>query len=371
MGFFSNRGASANTGSDVNLLENCEAIEPKYENFDEAALASIVEAEENYNNIMQAVGVDELDFFEENGFEMVYTTEAASGFFGKVKEFFMNLYQKIKGLFQKFVSLIDSYTKSDKDFVNKYRKHLLSANTKDFEYKGFEFTHLDAGTEKSMTKAQEQVGLGNLENIPGKEGNEAMESKIKGVEDRSEIVEKMRGAAVSAIGGGSASGLEAGEFSKELFMVFRKGEDSKVNIEKVNVSEQLSTILNAADTKKKAEKAFSDLEKTINNAIKALDKAEKEAVKDAPSKDSEGKATSDPTNGTYVSLIGTYIYFIKEKLSIGQTVNGALLTALKDQNRQAKSICVSLMNYKPKHESVGSLGESAVGGSLLGNVTIK
>lgn len=359
MGFFTNR-TGTHGGSVGNLLEGVEAIEPKYENFDESALATIVEAEENYNNIMQAIGVDEFAYFEENGVEMVYTEATAGGFFSKVKAFFTNLYQKIKGLFNKFIALIDSYAKSDKDFVNKYRKHLLTVNTKGFEYKGFEFTKLSPNVGSAMDKAYGVTGLGNI-------GSDT-DGALKAVEDRGEVCEKMRGAALSAIGG-QGGNYEAGEFSKELFMLFRNNEDSKVSIEGTEVSKQLSIILNYGEAKKAAEKSFKDLEKEINNVLKDLDKAEKELVKKVP--DSSASADENTSNAKGVQLISTKIFFTKEKLNIGQTINGALLTALKDQNRQAKSICVSLMNYKPKNESAGFYSEGAGYDSALGSVVIK
>ena len=130
-------------GAVSELLENCEAIEPRTDYFAEAALNIVVEGEENYNRIVQAVGIDEYNYFEENGVEMVYEAADIKGFFGKIKAFFVNLLQKIKGLIKKFISLFDSYTKSDKDFVNKYRRHLVSVNMKNFEYKGYKFKYID------------------------------------------------------------------------------------------------------------------------------------------------------------------------------------------------------------------------------------
>ena len=363
MGFFGTRGSANGGATYTNVLENLDAIEPKYENFDEAALASIVEAENNYNNIMQAIGIDEFTFLEENGYEMVYTESSASGFLGKVKEFFKNLYQKIKGLFQKFIALIDSYAKSDKDFVNKYRRQLLTVNTKDFEYKGFNFVKLAPNVGVAMDKAYgvtglNKVGIGSTETL-------------KAVEDETDIGEKMRGAAINAIGGPSGS-LEAGEFSKELFILFRDGEESKISIDKVDVSGELSVILNYNETKKHAEKTFKELEKAINETLKGLDKTEKELVKKSPGeKDADGKVQPDEANSKAVQVVSKQIKFTKEMLSIGQTINGAQLTALKDQNRQAKSICVSLMNYKPKNESAGYYSEGAVGDSALGSIVIK
>ena len=66
MGMYSRNINSVDNGIISELLENCEAIEPRTDYFTEAALNIVVEGEENYNRIMQAVGIDEYNYFEEN-----------------------------------------------------------------------------------------------------------------------------------------------------------------------------------------------------------------------------------------------------------------------------------------------------------------
>lgn len=331
MGIYNNNliGSELNTDTLIECYE-----EPGIE----GACAIVAESEMNYNKIMQAVGIAELNYFAENGQEMVYEAGTASAFIEKAKQFFKNIWEKIKGLFKKFFSMFDSYVKSDKDFVNKYKKHLLSVDTRNFKYKGYQFDKLNIDLEKCASSA--------ITSLPANYSDKM---------DRNDEIEKARAAAI-----GKSSGLTASEFTKELFMLFRKGEDAKIDLENISVSEQLSHISGSSALKKNAEKNYKDLEKTINNNIKKLNNIEKELVKLVPGKDDVSADIKQANHG---------IWAMKEALNITQLINGANLTAIKDQNRQAKAICVKLMNYKAKNESTDFGG--GAGSSFLEAVTIQ
>lgn len=319
----------------------------------EGAYAIVAESEANYNAIMQAVGVAELAVYESTGYEMVYEAGDVKGFFGKVKEFFMNLLEKIRGLFKKFFSMFDSYTKNDKDFVNKYKKHLLSVNTKNFKYKGFNFTLDAVDLDRASTAMQGVIPSGSTSG-----DITSLQNEIAKSENRVELVEKMRGKAIGE------SSLEAGEFTKELFKKLRSGEDSKEEMDNISVTDQLIAISENSALKKAAEKQFKDLEKAIKEAIKTVEKSQNELLKGVPDK-TDKEATV--LRAAKIKVASNHVSNLKDKLAILQVINGAKLTAIKDCNRQAKAICVALMNYKPKNESTVFTNESG----FLAGVTIR
>ena len=319
----------------------------------EGAYAIVAESEANYNAIMQAVGVAELAVYESTGYEMVYEAGDVKGFFGKVKEFFVNLLEKIRGLFKKFFAMFDSYTKNDKDFVNKYKKHLLSVNTRNFKYKGFNFTLDAVDVDKASTAIQGVMPSGSTS------GNiSSLQAEIAKSENRVELVEKMRGKAIGE------SSLEAGEFTKELFKKLRSGEDTKEEMDNISVTDQLVAISENSALKKAAEKQFKDLEKAIKEAIKTVEKSQNELLKGVPDK-TDKEATA--LRAAQIKVASNHVANLKDKLAILQVINGAKLTAIKDCNRQAKAICVALMNYKPKNESTIFANE----GGFLAGVTIR
>lgn len=316
----------------------------------EGAYHIVAESEANYNAIMQAVGVAELAVFESTGAEMIYEAGDVKGFFGKMKEFFMNLWEKIKGLFKKFFAMFDSYTKNDKDFIAKYKKDIATANTKGFKYKGFNFTLDAVDVQKSANKIHSMLPSSTPNNKSG------LEEFIKKFEDRVELVEKMRGAAIGE------SSLEASEFTKELFKALRSGEDTKEEIDNISANEQLLAISENSALKKAAEKQYKDLEKEVKEAIKTLEKSEKELVKDIPGKgDKEGAEL----RALQIKAANIHIANLRDKLNILQIVNGAKLTAIKDCNRQAKAICVALINYRPKNESTSVFESGFLAGVTL------
>ena len=322
--------------NDVELELGTSVEECAYEPGIEAAWAIVAESEQNYNAIMQAIGVEELAVYESTGEEMVYEAGNVSGFFGKVKEFFLKMWEKIKGLFKKFFAMFDTFVKNDKDFVNKYKAHLAKIDTRNFEYKGFKYTKLDL----DLTKVDATIeGV-----IPVKMATpttvEAANKALKNAENREVVVERMRGAIIAG-----ENSLSASEFSKELFKMFRNNEDSKETIEGVNVTELLMNISGNSKLRKDAEKAYKELEKTIKKEIKDLEKAEKELVKSMPE--------AGELRAKQIRHANNVIAFKKEKMNILNVVNGAKLTAIKDYNRQSKAMCVALMNYKPKNESFG------------------
>lgn len=333
-------------------MDSIESIPCKYDNMLEASYAIIAESEANYANIMKAVGIAELAVFEESGQEMIYEAADVKGFFGKVKDFFVNLMKKVKGLFEKFFAMINSYAKSDKEFVNKYRKQLLAVNTRDFSFKGFKFTidqvkireyntngtNFINDTFNSMTIGTDKADI--KENMD----KESIEADIKKVED-SDFSDKMRGKIL-----GASSDLTASEFSKEIFEKLRDGEDTKTEQENVNISTFLNDILSTKETKKTADRVFKEINTTIKDKIKATDSLEKNLLKKVGTSEGKDKADQENLLNLQIRVANKATQCLKDEQMMLQTINGQILQAIKQQNRQAKSVCVSLLNYKPKNE---------------------
>lgn len=348
------------TSNDVtDLFDNQNIIESVYESPIEAAFHIVAEGEENYNRIMQAIGIDELAVLESTGAEMVYETVDIKSVFGKIKEFFVNLFNKIKGIFQKFMAMINSWVKSDKDFVAKYKKQLSLVDVTGFEYKGYKFTNQDFNINTASGKARNSVGESIGADIyTAKFDSVAADNFIKALDDKSDIIEKARGASIGT------NSITAGDFSKELFMFFRNGESSKVDIDGVSVTALFNIIEGAAEAKTRANKAYTDVEKSFKEFFTVVDKAERELKTLVPT----GNDSSNSEISTKIRAASISIGFMKEIASIVTIINGAKLAAIRDENRQAKSVCIQLINYKPKNESAFVHTE---GSSFLNRVVFK
>lgn len=343
---------------------NLNIEECSYEPGLEGAMAIVAESEANYNAIMRAVGIEELAVYESTGAEMVYEAGNISSFFGKVKEFFKKILEKIKALFKKFFAMFDSYTKSDKEFLNKYRQVLTRVNTRDFKYKGFKFTHLNIDINDINNKLNTEIEI-TLEKINNENTKTKLEEMLKNFEDREDKVEKLRSIAV-----GETSSLTKSEFIKELYMYFRDGENTKQELDDIKILDVLGNLQNNSNLVKTAKKSYSDLEKSLKKIIRDVEKAEKDLSKELPSKtENDG----DKVKALKVRACSELIALLKEKTTVLNTLNGANLTALKDCSRQSKAICVALINYKPKNESYdfGYEDDYVAESGFLGNVVLR
>lgn len=383
------------TFNEASYIQNVEAIIPNTDNLMEASMQIAYESTVNYNNIMRAVGIQEANYLAETGQELVYEGATGEGFFAKLKAFFVKIWQKIKGLFTKFMALINSYTKSDKDFLSKYKKQLASVDISKMTYSGYKFTH-----DAIKIKTAKDVMFQHINKKFGITGDgfadyNTFESAVHGViknnntkddqlknvvdkiidEDVEDIVEELRGLAI-----GDNNTYTASEFSKELFSKLRNGEDSKEEFDNMRIGDYVTWLQGSAEAKKEADKTYKENKKYFEDAIKWCEKMSK-AVSVAASKKNDDFEDSDPykiySNGPKssiasitISLISRYNSLIKSASNILALINGAILTAIKDQSRQAKAICVKALTFKPKNESASLFDDDFHTGSLLENVKL-
>lgn len=355
MGLYSSKTNYSYNDSVAIDLDTVE--ESMYDSFDEAAIMAVVESEQNYNNFMKAVGIAELNHLEENGTELVYTEGTVSGFFAKAKEFFKRVIAKVASVLKAFFAKIDSFAKSDKDFLNKYRKDLTKLNLKDMTVNGYTFTLDEPSLTKAGADSAVKSALGVADPASVSSASEAVCDGVIGKDEDDAIEDMLETYRGSVIGKGK---LEAGEYAKELYEHFRKGESAKEEID-VDVVACMQVLATSADVKKKAEKTFRDQEKLINDFIKELEKAEKNLVNAK-----ETTAEAQTTQGKRVRAVNVVIKAYKAITGVNTTVFGAYLQALKDESRQAKAICVKALTYKPKNESAGV--DYGTTGSFLENV---
>lgn len=331
-------------------FENVEACTGS--DFLEESYKNILESEENYNALMQMVGIAELAAYEATG-EVVYEASDISGFVSKAKEFFKKLWEKIQGIFKKFFALVGSFTKSNKDFVNKYKKDILTANTTNFEFKGYKFT-LDKDIVGNASKKLDTIVDSYTVSDVSSLSDSQLEEKIKALQDKDEIVEEMRGAALDGKGK-----YDANEFRTALFEKFRNGESSPETINDINVGELITYLIDENSITKTAKRSYNSLKRDVEGAIKQLDRTTKAEIKDATGDDAD-KASK------VIRCLSDRTFLLRTKLALLEAVNGALLTAIRDRSRQAKSVCVKLIGRKgPKNES------SVMENGFLSGVTFK
>ena len=320
----------------------------------------------------------------------IFQEGALGNFVGKVKEMFKKLWAAIKALFAKFMAWIDSKVKSDKDFIAKYKKTLMSkiSEVSDMEYKGHnwklgnvpgtEVVAVAATVEKVVNEAAEEgkkvlkkttiVGGGkNRAAVEGEKGKtitygdavdgvtkEKPEDEDKYVDqynymqdnsligeakedgsDREQLVEEGI-KKVAAILGVKGNFTEAAEVVKEYKDMIYGGSLEAESMTGPKVSELIKVVEDYAKEKTAAEKAWKAYEKTFNNAVKEFERLEKEFNNN---KDNAGKVNLS---------FSTKIAVAKAQASLANQAAGVFLTALKDRRDEARSILAKVVTYKKK-----------------------
>ena len=394
MGFFGNYNEGAiYGGSDYDSLINDSRVTPsdEYLEFDEASLVAVAESEENYNSLVKYIGVTEASYFAQTGREMVYTESVFGSIFTKIKEFLKKVWEKIKALFKRFIMLFDKYSKDDKSFIKKYEKAVRRASGEEIEFKGYPFS------EASLQKFDIQ---NNTFSVAGKTITDWFAACSRGVknglekadldaidkfrEDPEDTFDTLRGILLN-----KNESISSGDFSKELFEATH-GSSSKESLDDKDKSAEnaLSIISGTKAANKEAKKNYETTDKLINKGwIKAIEQVEKNALnmKDSkldggtdlasskvtdtgemPGDTDEEKNKSKSDISHFASALLNYLHTASGLVT---QVNGALLTAYKDKNRQARAICAK---YIVKGKTQGAIGESAsYSGSFLSNIQFK
>ena len=347
--------------------------------YEELSLAMVAENEQNYISIMKAIGLNEVNYFAENGEEIVYEAGGVSGILTKIKEFFKKLIEKVRQILHTFIAKISSMASSDSSFVQKYQKEFSTKWSKvksDFGFKGYKFTvklappedrtNIATTTLDGLTKdangnpnAISDVINGNIDSlITGlkADADDIKKELDKYRDNREDSEENIRGEVANRISTACGKGsigkgpLTAAEFSKELFEDFRNGESEKDTIEKkdLSVAEIVSDVKDSEKFKKAAEKATNSITKGLNDVIKKLDKAEKDLVKAQSGDTIKAQSGDAKTNSSNIlsGVLGivTFASDLEKFASNCFTqANGIYLQAITDRKRQAKAIMVKVI----------------------------
>ena len=369
MGFYS--GATISSGVDGSL-ENVQACYST--NFMEEAIMGVAESENNFNKIMRTIGIYEVSQFSQTGEEVVYTEGTLGSIIESVKKFLLSVWEKIKALFKRFVMMFDSWNKSDKDFVKKYKGEVVKrmANLKDFTYKGYKFTNLDnADVYVTVDKTKLSSYADGVINATVNDSKVELKEIEKLYEDFEDDKENARGEIVAKISKSSASSYTESEFAKALFEAFRDGESEKqeIDLDGSGITNIFAELMNSAKAKKDIDKAYKDSKRFIDKMIKQLENADKKALQSMKGEDRTADDKSAVKSKALQYVISAY-RFLSSMLHV---VDGALLTALKDRSRQNKSVMVKIISNVRADTSESASWEHPYyeSSSLLDNVDLK
>lgn len=419
MGIYTNRSF----GSYVSDYRDVEPFVGEHFNYHELGIIAASESAANNNAFMKAIALGELASVEQCGSDrMFYEAVDFGGIINSIKKFFQKIIEKIHKIFHTFIAKMASWFGSSEAFAKKYEKEIIDNWNKvsnDWEFKGYKFTNtitgkgsgikgeaknaiessdndikafLNAKNESTFTDAmnhlvQQNDGSNGEEDTEhsgqmGKSGT--MLTKVNAARDKfdnlkNNIREKIANAVKSnGIRGALQTsfnidkiddgGLDAKEYTQELFKAFRNDKDSAEELKLSDLGstahETVAFLKDFPKIKTEIEEAEKAMTKSIQDLINAIDK-----VGNAKSKGSEADAIKEP----FVRLCNFYkdVWgFIKEAET---EAFGALLEATKNQCTQAKEICVKVIGLSKKmtkNESYDYSYGSNNFGSFIENVKL-
>jgi len=190
-----------------------------------------------------------------------------------VKNFLKKIWEKIKSLFKRFMMIIDSYTKNDKDFLNKYRKELgRVTNLTDFEFKGYKWNDTAFNNTKTVIENDLQSTSKDWRAAAGAADSETDYDKDN--ENADDAADKYRGTIIQKLGGQNGT-YNSSEFSKELKELYRSGDSEKQTLDAKDIGgvhKIITELSTSKDIKKGVADAFKASKKSIENDEKYVDR---------------------------------------------------------------------------------------------------
>ena len=326
------------------IFNNVDNVsESKYPLGLEGALMHVYENERNYCEMMKAVALSELRYYQDTGQDLFLNESGSfSNFLSRVKSFFKKVLEKIKSMFKKLYATIYSYIGDDKKFVRKYEKQLIRVNLQDFEFEGYEFPDKNftikwdkaVGATKMISKIQADFFkiVGTHANagttISAAAYNTLLDFDSKSLED---YKKEFRG---SLINEGS---MDESEFRDKLKDRLYGNDGEKTTLDNISIREQIQIITNAEHNIKSAKKIERDTNKWIDDVVKELERMDKEF---------NGSGKNNPYPKTSPDIINKAIELLRSIANDVTIISGLIIQSIKDNNRQAKAICVKALTYK-------------------------
>lgn len=318
------------------------------------------ESEYNFNQIMQAIGMAELREAA-MGRELVLEAADIKGFFKKIKEFFVNMFQRITDAVRNVLIKLDLQVKADKKFVTENEAYIKIGFDGDWSaLKGYKINNNALNAFKPGENGEINTTLKKGLSDNSSEFNAIDTLKQANIADMDKIIADTKKWREKARDNNYIKGLgyDGVENSKDLRnyihnILFGK---EKISLKgEIALIDVLDTLKNDRDTRK------------IRANHNALKQEFAKILKDI--KDFESTCTKVENANVYISAVQALTNLIKIDRSICNTAFVEAISAARYKRNICRKIaheCVKLANekgkYKPKTESAT--------GSLFDNIAV-
>jgi hemoglobin-like flavoprotein len=345
---FEGYGAEVN-GDIIALQESYEDQLPVIEaihaiDMAELSLRSVKESDASAEDIESA----------EKEFEAVQENAVRKGV-EKIKQFFLNLWGKLKAFLASVGRQFDALTKSGADFAKKYEKKLKEANLGSFKYKMHNYTDLDSPGFSDVEKTDVNAIINAaVDAVNGHKEEELIDLIRKVRENAADEENELRG---HLVGKGS---LDASQFSKALYGLFRGGAQDKSDAKEVSLDvNAVLAVLKDEKGKKEVIEFQKATDKDFSAAIKGI-KAVQSKLSSSKSTDGDVKKvkvgdTEHTVQKDISPLVVEALRLASSQMGKTQNIHGQVFRAWKDayneRSRVYKQAIVSALGHKePKKE---------------------
>ena len=241
--------------------------------FEAALLADVEEAYMVHNEVDQ----EEIN---------AYTENVLTDMLDKIKEFLMKVWEKIKAIFKGWMAKLDNVMgKSNKEFVNKYRKVVMSKDLTDMTVK---WRKPKDG--KNLGNIHEFETSGLMSNLSTKTHYNDAQSKLDKWDEDDELCKIL----VCALTANSLS--DSKDFEKDFIDEYLEDEEEDDTVGN-NINGIMAELLTFKDTKKGIDRTHKSLEKAIKSMVKEIEKDQDQVTKANPGSHEEVKNQGGQVTG--------------------------------------------------------------------------
>lgn len=304
------------------------------------------ESEYNYNQIMEAIGMTELHEAA-MGRELVLEAVDIKGFFRKIKEFFVNMFERITEVVHKVLAKFDFQAKADKKFVTqnaalikdgesntnvKIEGYLITKNlVKEFDYVVMDDREIDFKN-FNMQKFLEAIKSTNP-------SAEVLDNLIKSVKE----VSKDEIFFTAALEGVEAKNMK--EFKAKYHS--RLFGDKKMLTSSDISAQNVIDLLKAERETTAIRKAYSEVKRKYKEILNDINRFQQNASK-----------TSDKLTNKYIAVCQAYTNMAKKTRSLSNVIYSECISAARYKRNLYRKFAHEYAKnsqgkgkYKPANES--------------------
>lgn len=296
----------------------------------------------NFNNIRNAIAMDELHYLKENGEELMMEAETEDGK-SRIKKIFTAIqnaidkaFQKITGIVKAIITKFDSWIDTDKGFIKHNEKAIAKlTGNETIKMKGYKFDNSKLADTSIFNKIE---GFRSVAGVKGIVNSVLSKDAIDEYNKNKDSVAKNIYAHVCGKECASSQ-----EFAKAMFNYFRDGGEKVEFTKPLDISMLRTNISTIKGTKDGVKKAYDGAKKFLAGLKKDARQIETKVMTDGK-KDKEKSAMMS-------SYINIYTRIINQVTTINVIVMQEQVKAIAQRNRMFKAMLVAAINASGKSTS--------------------